>query len=165
MRGGATFDATGTYRYYLWREWDASLPAVTFVMLNPSTADAERDDPTIRRCIGFARAWGYGRLEVANLFAYRAASPRELLAAAEPIGSDNEYWLRRAADTKAVVVAWGDHGRGPRAKAFQCLDAASLRCLGLTARGEPRHPLYVPRGRIAERWLPAEARDAPQRAS
>ena len=76
MDSGACFDSTGAYRYRLWREWDVSKPSVTFVMLNPSTAGAKDDDPTIRRCLSFARSWGFGRLEVVNLCAYRATSPK-----------------------------------------------------------------------------------------
>jgi hypothetical protein len=141
LRGGATFDAGGAYRYHLWREWDPSLPGVTFVMLNPSTADARQDDPTIRRCIGFARGWGYGRLEVVNLFAYRASSPRELFTADDPIGSDNLRWLERVAGER--VAAWGNHGlRAP--KEFAGMASEGACCLGQTRLGQPRHPLYVP---------------------
>src|SRR5689334_10316767 len=76
---GAIFDSTGMYRYSLWREWSTDSPPVTFIMLNPSTADDWKDDSTIRRCIGFARTWGFGALEVVNLFAYRATDSRKLL--------------------------------------------------------------------------------------
>ena len=115
---------------------------MTFVMLNPSTADAERDDPTIRRCIGFARGWGYGRLEVVNLFAYRAASPRELFSATDPVGRANERFLASATDD--VVVAWGNHGRRADWKLRKAAAHGRPRCLGITALGEPMHPLYVP---------------------
>jgi hypothetical protein len=141
MLRGATFDPTGAYRYHLWREWDAARPAVTFIMLNPSSADAGRDDPTIRRCIGFARSWGYGRLEVVNLFAYRASSPRELFAASDPVGPVNEAYLARAAGD--IVVAWGNHGTNAAERASEVAAAEDARCLGLTALGQPRHPLYV----------------------
>lgn len=143
MRGGATFDATGAYRYHLWREWNASLPPVTFVMLNPSTAGAEQDDPTVRRCLGFARDWGYGRLEVVNLFAYRATSPRELLAAADPVGCGNEAWVARAASLGQIVVAWGNAGMRAPARLRSPLLTRTTTCLGLTRFGQPRHPLYV----------------------
>ena len=89
-RTGADFDPTGVYRYSLWREWDARAPAVAFVMLNPSTADAGKDDPTIRRCASFARSWGYGSLEVVNLFAYRASEPKRLRQTPDPIGPAND---------------------------------------------------------------------------
>ncbi len=146
MIGGATFDATGAYRYHLWREWDPDLPPVTFVMLNPSTADATRDDPTIRRCIGFARSWGYGRLEVVNLFAFRAASPGELFAAGDPTGPENAWWLSRANRTD-IVVAWGNHGRRAAGGVREAVARARTWCMGLTALGQPVHPLYVPGSR------------------
>ncbi len=151
MRRGATFDPTGRYRYTLWRSWDSSLPRLAFVMLNPSTADHRRDDPTIRRCIGFARDLGYGALVVVNLFAYRTPEPRELSRAARPIGPRNDHFLRaarrRAADT---IVAWGAHG-GLHDRDREVLALLSgprrrpLLCLGTTARGHPRHPLYLAR--------------------
>jgi hypothetical protein len=149
MRRGATFDVTGQYRYRLWRRWDPGLPRVAFVMLNPSTADHRQDDPTIRRCIGFARGWGYGGLVVVNLFAYRTASVAELFQARDPVGPDNDRHLagigRRVA---AVVLAWGVHGtRHGRAGGVLDLLAgcrAPLLCLGTTRGGHPRHPLYLP---------------------
>ena len=147
MLRGAVFDSTGAYRYHLWREWDHALPTVTFVMLNPSTADADEDDPTIRRCIGFARAWGFGRLDVMNLFAYRATSPKALALEPAPAGPENVCWLRRAAEANHLVLAWGND-----ALRLHHRDSAALVedrrkhswCLGRTVRGQPRHPLYVP---------------------
>lgn len=93
MTGGAHLSACGAYRYALRRTWDPARPAALFVGLNPSTADAERDDPTTRRCVRFARDWGFGGLLVGNLFAYRATRPRDLRAAAEPVGPENDWWL------------------------------------------------------------------------
>ena len=148
-RTGAEFDPTGVYRYSLWREWDARAPAVAFVMLNPSTADAARDDPTIRRCASFARSWGYGSLEVVNLFAYRASEPKRLRQTPDPIGPANDDYLVDAADrVQTVVVAWGVHGtimdRG--LEVFRLLAGRSqLHCLGFTQAGQPRHPLYIRR--------------------
>lgn len=146
---GAVFDASGAYRYRLTRTWDAAGSPVVFIMLNPSTADALRDDPTIRRCVGFARQWGFGALEVVNLFAYRATAPRDLRAAAEPVGPENDQYLLRAARRgRCVVAAWGTSG------CYMARDDAVLRllartvdlyCLGATRCGCPRHPLYVPR--------------------
>ncbi|MEP7214721.1 MAG: DUF1643 domain-containing protein [Anaerolineaceae bacterium] len=140
MNGGACFDPSGAYRYRLWREWDPALPGVTFVMLNPSSADAEHDDPTIRRCMSFARSWGFGRLDVVNLCAYRAASPRALLAAEDPFGPENGLHLRAAgADADLVVAGWGNQGRVFTRPPF----ARAVHHLGLTKLGQPRHPLYV----------------------
>ena len=148
MRGGATFSADRRYRYRLWREWDRSRAVVAFVMLNPSTADASRDDPTIRRCIGFARAWGFGGVEVANLFALRATDPRDLRGVPDPVGPRNARSLKAAlAHASLVVVAWGAdpfarHVRLPRALSSH----RRLRCLGRTGAGAPRHPLYLRAG-------------------
>ena len=90
MRGGAVI--TGDYRYLLWRECDSSSKTVSFIMLNPSRADGEVNDPTITRCINLALSWGYGRLEVVNLFAYRTSKPSLLKQVSEPIGRDNECY-------------------------------------------------------------------------
>lgn len=150
MRRGATFDATGKYRYTLWRTWDRSSSRIAFVMLNPSTADHRQDDPTIRRCMDFARRWGHGSLLVVNLFAYRTPSPAELARARRPIGPDNDRYLRAARRRCAdIVVAWGVHGalHGRDAQALEILGLGRrkpLLCLGTTAAGHPRHPLYLP---------------------
>lgn len=149
MRRGATFDDSGEYRYTLWRTWDRCLPRIAFVMLNPSTADHRVDDPTIRRCIGFARSWGYGALWVVNLFAYRTHSPRRLARADDPVGPDNDRHLvrvrRRATD---VVAAWGVHGalrgRDRQVRELLARRGRPLLCMGTTAAGHPRHPLYLP---------------------
>lgn len=145
MRRGAVFDATGRYRYRLWRRW-ADGPRIAFVMLNPSTADHRIDDPTIRRCMDFARRWGHGALDVVNIFAYRTPSPRELARARAPVGPDNDRHLgavcRRCED---VVIAWGTHGalRGRDREVLDLLGDGPLLCLGVTAEGHPRHPLYL----------------------
>lgn len=142
------FDARGRYRYRLWRRWRASGPVVAFVMLNPSTADAERDDPTIRRCTGFARAWGFAAMTVVNLFALRATDPARLRRARDPVGPDNDRHIAAAAaGSDAVVLAWGNHGAlGGRDRAVLDLLAGSRpSCLGVTGSGQPRHPLYLRR--------------------
>jgi hypothetical protein len=142
--GSAVFSKCGRYRYVLRRTWNESGPTVLIIGLNPSTADAECDDPTIRRCIGFARDWGYGSLLVGNLFAYRATHPRVLKSVADPIGPRNDSWLRnlvRQADF--VVAAWGIHG-SLHSRDMQVLAAVSdVHCLGVTKAGYPRHPLYL----------------------
>jgi len=141
VTGGATFSRDRRYRYRLWRRWDRARPVVAFVMLNPSTADARRDDPTIRRCIGFARRWGYGGIEVVNLFAYRSTDPRLLRRLRDPVGRDNHRHIRRALRKAAlVIVGWGAWTvRSPLE------DLGRARCLGLTSGGQPRHPLYLRR--------------------
>jgi hypothetical protein len=141
---GAVFSPCRTWRYSLVRELDGGGGgAVVFVGLNPSTADESLDDPTTRRCVGFARAWGYARLELVNLFAYRATRPASLITAVDPVGPLNLDAVRAAVDRAAFVVcAWGNHGLGPAADAVLEL-VRGPHCLGLTARGAPRHPLYV----------------------
>ena len=144
----ASFSRDRRYRYDLRRRWDEG-PALTWVMLNPSMADERRDDPTIRRCIAFSRAWGFGALRVVNLFALRTPTPCALLEAADVLGPGGERALRsalRSAD--AVVVAWGNvHPRlSGRAEEVRRLLPAEAMCLGVTGRGEPRHPLYVAGG-------------------
>ncbi|MEO6398075.1 MAG: DUF1643 domain-containing protein [Tepidiformaceae bacterium] len=140
MDGGACFDGSGAYRYRLWRAWERTLPAVTFVMLNPSAAGAETDDPTIRRCIGFARSWGFGGIEVVNLCGFRASSPRALFVASDPEGAENQSYLQSALEQAGfVVAAWGNLGR----RLAKPPMGAKAYHLGLTRLGEPRHPLYV----------------------
>lgn len=152
MQSGADFDATGTYRYRLWREWNRQARRLGFVMLNPSTADGQVNDPTIRRCIGFAHAWGYGRLDVVNLFAYRTPSPRQLVRATEPIGAANDRVLLTVAEqVDCLVLAWGNRGdwQGRDRTVIQLLaHHPNLRCLGLTQHNQPRHPLYLRRETI-----------------
>lgn len=142
----AVFDAARTYRYLLTRTW-ASGPPLVFVMLNPSTADAGTDDPTIRRCIGFACREGAGGLVVLNLFALRATDPRELVAHPEPVGGSNDEFLAAHTRRHVVIAAWGAHGRHHHrgATVARALQRAGTRlvCLGITRDGQPRHPLYT----------------------
>ncbi len=145
MKRSAHFSRCKRYRYALWRTWDPHRPSMLFIGLNPSTADAIEDDPTIRRCIRFAEDWGYGGLAVANLFAYRATKPAVLMRELHPIGRLNDRWLLRlAAQTDVCVAAWGNGGShlGRDAEVVALLNG--LQCLGVTASGAPRHPLYVP---------------------
>jgi hypothetical protein len=158
---GARIDSTGRYRYTLWRGWDPGRPRVAFVMLNPSTAGAERDDPTLRRCIRFAHDWGFGSVEVVNLFALRSRSPRSLRRAADPVGPENDrHLLETAARARRIVAAWGVHGAlGARDRAVTRILGARrrLHCLGTTAAGHPRHPLYLPVDTPLVPYRPGEA--------
>lgn len=144
----ARLDRTGAYRYRCSRSWDPAGPRAAFVLLNPSAADARQDDPTLRRCIAFARAWGFGALDVVNLFARRTADPRRLARFADPVGPRNDRHVRavvRAADF--VLAGWGNAGRlldRHRAAGRLLAGGPPPHCLGVTARGCPRHPLYVP---------------------
>jgi len=135
----------GKYRYILWREWDPSKPHAVFVGLNPSTADGEKDDATIRRCVAFAKRWGYGALCMVNLFAFRATLPGHMLAAEEPIGLDNDKWLLQAVEGAGVVVAaWGPPGvHMKRDRAVMQLLEGKLSSLQLSKHGFPGHPLYL----------------------
>jgi hypothetical protein len=144
----ATFDPSRTYRFRLSRTWAPDAPVVTFVMLNPSTADAHRLDPTVRRCVGFARSRGFGGLEVVNLFAYRATDPSELFHCREPVGPGNDRAVLDAATGSGLVVAaWGNggghRGRGQEVAELLAGRGVATCALGRTARGHPRHPLYV----------------------
>jgi hypothetical protein len=124
-----------------------------FVGLNPSTADAHVDDPTIRRCIGFAEAWGYGRLLVGNLFAFRATRPSALLKARDPIGPENDRYLASMADEADIIVAaWGAHGSFIGRDATVRAMLPKLHVLRLTKRGQPGHPLYLPSALRPTRW-------------
>ncbi len=148
-RGGLSIGSDvgeGPYRYLLTRRWSRA-QLMAFVMLNPSTADAEVDDPTIRRCVGFARREGAGGLAVLNLYALRAARPEGLLEHSDPEGPHNERWWRHVLGddrTGPVVAGWGAfaHRRLPDSDALAGHRSAGWLCLGHTADGSPRHPLY-----------------------
>lgn len=147
---GATFDATERYRYMLERDWVKHPKRLcNFVMLNPSTADAKVLDPTVTRCVGYARDWGYDGLIVTNIFAFRSTNPKLLRAVDDPVGPDNDAAILAAAyRSELVIAAWGTHGkldgRG-RAVAEQLRQAmqSDLKCLGVTKHGHPKHPLYL----------------------
>lgn len=156
-QGGAHLSACGTYRYLLTRRWHPDgLRRVVWIMCNPSTADATQDDPTIRRCIGFSKAWGYDALSVVNVSAYRSTDPKALPV--DP-GPDNDRWLRQitrvAHSTGGVVVAaWG--AIAPQhlvERAWMVVDRPVL-CLGATKGGSPKHPLYVPASTELREWTP-----------
>jgi hypothetical protein len=144
---GAIFDVNGRYRYSLWRAWSAYHPRITFILLNPSTANEYKNDPTIRRCIGFARAWNFGSMEVVNLFAYRATDYRKLFKVQDPIGELNNRFLMQAVERcSTVVLGWGTRGT-LHARDRQVMSLLAGRndvyCLGITKDGQPSHPLYI----------------------
>jgi hypothetical protein len=150
---GAEFSRCRTWRYALWRVWGAERADkgkfCAFIGLNPSTADETRDDPTIRRCIGFAKAWGYQGLYMLNLFGFRATDPKAMQAAADPIGPGNDRAIAFYAERcELLVAAWGAGGvfqnRGAEVAAFVRQRGRDLHCLGLTEQRLPRHPLYMP---------------------
>jgi hypothetical protein len=150
--GGARISACGRYRYNLWRAWGEARSSMTWIMCNPSTANADEDDPTIRKCMGFARHWGYEAISVVNLCALRATNPRELLAADDPVGPENERELASVlnllmmprARWSMVVVAWGNALPKPLRHLGRACAIPLVACLGQTADGMPRHPLMLP---------------------
>jgi len=151
MMKSAVIDPTGKYRYLLRRIW-GDQKTVLWVMLNPSTADAEEDDPTIRRCLGFTEslgymADGYGGLEVVNLFAVRSTDPKWLSRFQDPVGPENDDHIAKAAARAGkIIVAWGSHDKPfitkRIAEVLLLLNGHTLYCLDLTNGAHPRHPLY-----------------------
>lgn len=142
----AVLDETGLYRYSLTRIWDETKWRVCFCMLNPSTADSSKDDPTIRKCIGFAQRWGFGSLEVVNLYAYRATDPKDLWKATLPVGAENDRYIREAVQrSNCVVAAWGVNAKCQHRvqQVLRLLGGRGALCLGITKAGAPRHPLYL----------------------
>ncbi len=151
LKSSAVLSECGAYRYRLDREWDLQKGRVAFLMLNPSTADASVDDPTIRRCIGFAKAWGYGALTVGNLFALRSTSPKALYGHSDPVGPENDkHLLEIARSARKIVCAWGTHGKlnGRDFQVYDQLEFFNLVALKTTAEGHPGHPLYI----AADTW-------------
>ena len=163
---GAVFSPCGRYRWWLGRIWQPLGPRLLFVGLNPSRADAQRDDPTLRRLQTFARDWGYGGLEVLNLFARVSPSPAVLRRCPDPVGRRCDAWIRRRLRCLAagevpvrLWLGWGNGGSWrDRDAALLALIAAEgwpVYCLGRTRRGQPGHPLYRPRGGTLEPFAPS----------
>lgn len=158
MKRGAVLSPCGTYRYELTRRWADGDDIVTWIMLNPSTADADIDDPTIRRCIDFSIRWGCSALVVHNLFALRATDPRALAKHADPVGPENDTYLARPT-AGPTIAAWGvSGGHLAHERAGIVLDLLRAHktwplCVALTHGGAPRHPLYLP-ARALPRPLP-----------
>lgn len=160
--GRAAFSRCGQYRWWLERVWEPQGSRLLFIGLNPSRADHRRDDPTLRRLMAFAAGWGYGGLEVLNLFARISPRPAALVLAADPMGAANGAWIRRrvragewrSGSARAGVppppiwLGWGNGGRrwgqDERVLALLAPHRSRLVCLGLTASGAPLHPLYRP---------------------
>ncbi len=150
VRAGAVFSPCEKYRYLLWREWDTDLPQATFIGLNPSTADERQTDPTVAKCIEWARRWGCGRLNMLNIFAYRATDPTDMKSQKEPVGKLNDTYIQDYLGHKlngsgVTVAAWGNHGShlGRSDAVRKLLTGVDLRCLFMNKTGEPKHPLYI----------------------
>jgi hypothetical protein len=141
----ATISDCQKYRYCLSRIWDQSKKTVLFIMLNPSKADDENDDRTIRRCINFANSWGYGGIYVGNLFAYRTEKPAKLFNVIEPIGKKNdETLIQLSKKSEITVFAWGNLGSYRNRNLEVQKFFSDPLCLEKTKLGNPKHPLYSP---------------------
>lgn len=152
LRATASFSECRTYRYTLTRQWGEGRPVV-FIGLNPSTADESADDPTIRRCVGYATGWGYKGLVMVNLFAYRATDPKIMAQAHDPIGPANDTILEATcAEAALVVAAWGVGGSLQRRDARVKAMISDLHVLRLTKDGHPGHPLYLPKCLVPVPW-------------
>ena len=157
-RSEALFSQCEHYRYRLTRVWDEAGCKLHFVMLNPSTADEFKNDPTVERCERRARTLGYGAFRVTNIFAYRATDPKVMRAALDPIGgAANDAAILDGADwADATVCAWGTHGayldRGAAVEALLRHSGATLLTLGLSKAGHPKHPLYIAYAKQPEPW-------------
>lgn len=153
---GAKFSRCRKWRYLLWRRWGEG-PLANFLMLNPSTADEVKLDPSCNRARVYAERWGYGALIVTNLFGWRATDPDDMKAATDPVGRGNDAAIVAAARAAGVVVcAWGNHGVYRRRSAY-VLDSlrkarVGLHVLRVNGGGEPAHPLYLPGTLVPQRW-------------
>lgn len=148
MKKNAVISPCGKYRYMLSRRWGTRSGLVVWIMLNPSTADANVDDPTIRRCMKFTERFEYEAMMVVNLYAFRSPDPRQLRQQSDPVGPNNYYWVRDVCEDGALLVAaWGSLKKLPAymGTILEMLDGRgqTLNCLGITKNGSPRHPLYL----------------------
>jgi len=146
ISGTAKFSEDKKHRYLLTRDFQTGVGTTLFIGLNPSTATEEVDDPTIRRCIGFALKWGHRRLEMANAFALRSTDPKLLYRHSDPVGPENDrYILEAAKKANIIVLAWGHHaGLNSRDnEVLTLLKNFKVYCLGTTKDGYPKHPLYL----------------------
>ncbi len=150
MEKEAKISTCERYRYSLTRIWDGDLPPVNIIGLNPSRADESFDDPTVRRCVNFAKSWGFGTLWLTNLFAYRAVEPKDIKIIDDPVGPDNDEYIKTFAHHARLcgsytVLAWGNHGvYKNRAEAvLHLLEAYTVKVISTTKKGQPAHPLYL----------------------
>lgn len=147
---GAEFSPCRKWRYTLWRQWnfpeDRPVKSIAFIGLNPSTADEEVEDNTVRRCINFSKDWGFDRYYMLNAYASRDTDPAGMKRAQEPIGEGNDEALARiAASVEMIIGAWGSHCTRERQKAVCEVVGRKIYCLGWTDGGFPRHPLFMPK--------------------
>jgi len=141
MIKSACISPDNQYRYKLLRSWNENKPTIMFVMLNPSTADSEKDDPTIRRVINFTKSWGYGGVHVVNLYAFRSTDPKGLKHIEDPIGQDNIFHIKTLIGlVEKVIYAWGNNEKEPK---WLCELVHTPYCIGVSKKGIPKHPLYL----------------------
>lgn len=162
MHRSAKFSPCRTWRYALHRRWNDG-PILAVIGLNPSTADETHDDPTIRRIMGFAQRWGFGGIAMLNLFAFRATDPKDMRAAADPVGPGNDAALAVETAHRTVLCCWGAHGdfknRGNVVRTTLSGAAGrELIHLGLTKAGHPKHPLYLRGDTEPVAWTPRDLR-------
>jgi hypothetical protein len=150
---GALFSGCKKYRYSLWRRFQYDVRPermVAFIGLNPSTADATKNDPTVTRCINYSKAWGYGGYVMLNLFAYRATDPREMKSQVDPVGIENDECISEVCrSVDKVILAWGNHGKHKDRELqvvswFKRSCQEKAFCLSINSNGSPSHPLYLP---------------------
>lgn len=157
---GAEISDCGRYRYRLWRRWGNGC-TIGFIMLNPSTADARCDDPTITRCVNFAKSWGYDAIEVCNLFAWRSTKPDELYNTDEPVGTENDDAIDALFNARdQVVAAWGNHGSAiQRAEMIKHRygGTGKMRALKINKTGQPAHPSRLNRQLKPDIRFPSDA--------
>lgn len=151
--GTAVISMCEKYRYSLHREWDTSKPMVMFLMLNPSTADSSENDATVRRCLTFAKDWGFGSLCIGNLFAFRSTKPKGLFSTEDPIGIENKWYIDYMANiAEKIVCAWGNaktvdriFKKFPEYKPLKDIPSDKLYYINLCNDGTPMHPLFIPK--------------------
>lgn len=144
MKKDAILSEDRKYRYVLSRIWDERKPKVMIIGLNPSTADETEDDPTLGRCVDFADSWGYGGVYMLNLFAFRATKPKDMFNASEPIGEENDTYLKNYANkVDKIVCAWGNDGKYQGRSSEIRNNFNNLFYLKMNQTGEPAHPLYL----------------------
>lgn len=156
---GAIISRNKIYRYQLWRVWDDTKPKLLFIMLNPSTADSKYNDPTIIRCMNYAKDWGYGGIFVGNLFAFRHKDPKRLLKATDPIGrKNNKHLSKMRKKSKKIVCAWGHSGIVKKLSNKSMEHLLNIKpvlyCLELSKDGTPKHPLYLKKTLKPQHYLP-----------
>ena len=144
MKTDAVLSEDRKYRYVLSRIWDESKSMVMIIGLNPSTADETIDDPTIVRCIDFAKNWGYGGIYMLNLFAFRATLPKDMFSVENPIGDENDKFIEKYSKlSDKVICAWGNNGNFKNRSKEVLLNIENKFYLKLNKTGEPAHPLYL----------------------